>query len=165
MGQRLLRFFTLILAAIGLSMGVAHVLELPPRMKYDAELYTAVTSTLYRMYGIVGAIAQIGSVLSVGMLCWLLRGRGTTFRLTLAALLALIASIVLWATIVQPVNSEWARALADPSTAPAVYIRLRPRWEYGHIAACIAWFVGFALLAWSVLVETTGELRSSAARE
>ena len=51
-------------------------------------------------------------------------------------------------------NAEWGRVLAsDPSGAPAAYLRLRPRWEYGHVAAALAWLGGFACLVYSVLVE------------
>ena len=148
-----LRFTAVIATALGLSLGVAHTLELPVKMGYDAGLYLAVTSTLYRMYGSVGAIFQVGALLVVAVLCWRVRG-DPGFRLTLAALLCLAASLVLWAAIVQPVNAEWGRVLRrDPSSAPAAYLRLRPRWEYGHVGAAAAWLAGFACLVLSVLGE------------
>jgi hypothetical protein len=34
----MLWFTTLMLAAIGMSMGAAHVLELPAKMQYDAQM-------------------------------------------------------------------------------------------------------------------------------
>ena len=148
------RFVAVVLTALGLSLGVAHTLELVPKMGYDAELYTRVTSTLYRFYGIVGSVLQVGSVVAVAALCWLVRGR-PGFRLTVGALVALVVSLVLWVVLVQAVNAEWARVLhSDPSSAPAAYLRLRPRWEYGHVAAMVAWLAGFACLVLSVLVET-----------
>lgn len=49
------RFVTLLLAAVGLAPGTAHVLEFPPKMAYDPELDATVTSTLYQLYGSVGA--------------------------------------------------------------------------------------------------------------
>jgi hypothetical protein len=154
MSFRAVRFVALVLAALGLSLGVAHTLELAPKMAYDAELYTRVTSTLYRMYGSVGAVFQMGALIVVAVLCRLVRGR-RGFRLTVAALVALAASLALWAALVQPVNAEWGRVLhADPSAAPAAYLRLRPRWEYGHVVAMVAWLAGFACLVLSVLVET-----------
>ena len=58
------RFLTLLLAALGLGLGLAHVLELSPKMAYDAELYMAVTSTLYRLYGLVGGPIQVGALLA-----------------------------------------------------------------------------------------------------
>ncbi|MCF8061166.1 MAG: hypothetical protein K9M82_01500 [Deltaproteobacteria bacterium] len=48
---RIWRFITLLLAALGLTLGAAHVLELPPRMQYDAEMYAADT------FGGIGARA------------------------------------------------------------------------------------------------------------
>ena len=159
------RFAAVILTALGLSLGVAHTLELPVKMKYDAELYTAVTRTLYRMYGIAGALFQMGALLAVAVLCWLVRGR-RGFRLSVAALLALIVSLGLWTALVQPVNAEWARVLqSDPSAAPASYLRLRARWEYGHVAACLAWLVGFACLVMSLLIEIPVRAGSSGTAE
>lgn len=150
---QVLRFTALIATALGLSLGVAHALELPPKMTYDAELYAAVTSTLYRMYAPAGALFQVGSLVVVALLCWHVRGR-RAFRPTLAALLALAVSLGLWAAVVQPVNVEWARVLqSDPSAAAAAYAQLRSRWEYGHLAACVAWLVGFVCLTLSLLVE------------
>src|SRR5688500_17385930 len=46
MRLRFFRFATLILAALGLSLGVSHTLELPAKMNYGGDLYMAVTSTL-----------------------------------------------------------------------------------------------------------------------
>jgi hypothetical protein len=43
------RFITLLLAALALTMESAHVLELPQKMQYDAQMYSAVNTTLYRM--------------------------------------------------------------------------------------------------------------------
>ena len=40
MPNRSLRFTTLLLAALGLTMGAAHVLELAPKLRYDGALYT-----------------------------------------------------------------------------------------------------------------------------
>jgi hypothetical protein len=67
-----LRLVALILAALGLAPGAAHVLELPVKMTYTPELYAAVTSTLYAWFGSVGAAVQVGALLSAG---WLGTGR------------------------------------------------------------------------------------------
>jgi hypothetical protein len=47
MPYRRLRFIVLMLAALTLTMEAAHVLELPRKMGYDAELYSAVNTTMY----------------------------------------------------------------------------------------------------------------------
>ncbi|WP_174626719.1 DUF1772 domain-containing protein [Candidatus Methylobacter favarea] len=148
-----LRFITLVLVALGLTMGTAHLLELPPKMQYDAVMYAAVTSTLYRLFGSVGAFIQVASILAVAILAFLVRFR-PAFRLTLFATLSLIFSLILWFALVAPVNAEWLQVIeSTPEFVPKAYLQLRDRWEYGHVAAFIAWFCGFCLLVLSVLIE------------
>jgi hypothetical protein len=149
------RFITIILVALGLTMGAAHLLELPSKMQYDAEMYAAVTSTLYRLFGSVGAFIQLVSILAAAILTFLVRSR-PAFRLTLFATLCLIFSLILWFILVAPVNAEWLQVIeSTPELVPQAYVQLRDRWEYGHVAAFIAWFCGFCLLVLSVLIETS----------
>jgi hypothetical protein len=148
------RFIVLLFAALGLIPGGAHVLELVPKMSYEAELYAAVTSTLYRLFGSVGAFLQVGSIVSAAVLSFLVRGR-PSFRSTLLGTLGLVLSLVLWVTLVAPVNAEWLQVTQSAlESVPAAYERLRPRWEYGHVAAFAAWFIGFSLLLLSVIRDT-----------
>jgi len=156
-----LRFVTLVLAALGLVMGGAHALELIPRMRYDAELYTRITSTMYWVYGSVGAAIQVAALISAGVLTVLARGL-PSFRFTLLGTLALLASLVLWGALVAPVNAHWMQVLeASPTAAPAAYFELRPRWEYGHLVAFAAWLVGYCLLLASVLARRAQDRRES----
>jgi hypothetical protein len=150
---KVLQFFAILFVALGLAPGAAHVLELPQKMQYDAQLYMAVTSTLYRMFGIAGAVIQMGSFVLLVILCWCVRRR-PAFRWTLLATLAIVLSLLLWTALVAPVNAQWGEVLrTNPSAAPALYIQLRPRWEYGHVAACVAWLAGFMLLIVGTLRE------------
>jgi hypothetical protein len=78
------------------------------------------------------------------------------FRLALLGFLVLALSLILWGALVAPVNSEWADALnAAPQSAATVYAQLRPRWEYGHVAAFAAWLAGYCVLQLSVLRESS----------
>ena len=53
---------------------------------------------------------------------------------------------------VAPVNADCGQLVKAGSDAlPDAYARLRPRWEYGHVAAFAAWFAGYVLLQVSVL--------------
>lgn len=150
---RIVRFLALIVVALGLVPGGAHALEMAPKMGYSADLYTAVTSTLYFYYGVVGAIVQVGSVLIVALLAWLVR-RQSGFGWTLTAALILLGSLILWGALVAPVNAAWGEVLhADPAVASAAYARLRPRWEYGHLVAFGAWLIGWICLVISILGE------------
>jgi hypothetical protein len=155
MSLRIGWLITLLLAAFGLVMGAAHLLELPVRAQYDPEFYMQVTSTLYRYFGLVGGPVQVLAALSSIGLAWRIRGQ-PAFRSTLAASVCLALSILLWFLLVQPVNETWADALrAGPSEAVDAYARLGSRWESGHVAAFISWLIGLTLLLYGVLREIT----------
>jgi hypothetical protein len=154
---RTFRFITLLLGALGLGLGTAHVLELVPKMRYDAQMYMAVTSTLYQLFGSAGAIIQVGTIFMAAMLTYLVRHR-PVFRLTLGATLGFVLSLALWALLVAPVNAQWSKVMhSTPDLAAQAYLQLRPRWEYGHAAAFAAWLLGFGLLVCSVVAETPAD--------
>ena len=96
---------TLLLTALGLVMGGAHVLELPVRAQYDPQFYMRVTSTLYRFFGLVGGPLQVLALLSSIGLVWLARGRAA-FASTLVGTLCLALSLLLWFLLVQPVGQH-----------------------------------------------------------
>lgn len=147
------RFVTLLLVALGLIMGGAHVLELAPKMAYTGPMYAAVNSTLYPYFGTVGALLTIAGILSAGILTYLVREH-PSFRLTFSGTAFLALSLLLWILLVQPVNAEWANAMqTSPQTVPEIYLQLRSRWEYGHVFAFLAWLIGVCLLFVSVLSE------------
>lgn len=154
---RILWLTTLLLAALGLVMGGAHLLELPVRAQYEPEFYMRVTSTLYRYYGLIGGPLQVLALLSSVALLWTTRTRTRThapFRLVLAATILLTLSLILWFMLVQPVNAAWLEALqSGHSEAVRSYGQLRSRWEFGHALAFVAWLSGYALLLLGLLRE------------
>ena len=157
---RVIRFFTLMLASLGMAFGAAHTLELVPKMNYAPELYAEVTSTLYKYYGTVGGPIQVSAVLASVTLAFVTR-RSRVFWLTVAGMFCLIVSLGLWFMLVQPVNLEWGNVLQTGPRSAVVesYLKLRKRWEYGHVAAFIVWFCGVALLTLSVVADTPKDHR------
>jgi hypothetical protein len=152
---RVWRFLTLLLTALALTMESAHVLELPQKMWYDAQLYAAVNTTLYHYFAIIGGVYQVGSIVAAAVLVSLVRQRRPSFGWTLAGALSLLLAFGVWLTVVAPVNGGGGAALQGaPATVPAVWMRLRTRWEYGHAAGFIVQLVGLGALVLSVLVET-----------
>lgn len=152
-----LRFFTLLIAALSLTMESAHVLELPQKMKYDMQTYTAVNGTLYKWFAIVGGSYQIVSVLLAIALAFALRGRGTAFAWTAGGAAGLVVAFVIWLPVVEPVNIQVAHALAaDPQSGPTVWTQLRERWEYAHAAGFVAQIAGFSALIISLPVNDRG---------
>lgn len=136
------------LTALGLAPGASHLMQLPVKMGYTAELYTAVTSSLYSWYGLVGGTIQVAALISVAMLAVRAR-RLPGGGLAAASAGALLTSLLLWGFVVGPVNAAWAGASnLSPEQFAVAYDGLRARWEYGHVAAFIAWLVGwFGLVA------------------
>lgn len=146
------RFLTIVLAALALTMTSAHVLELPPKMAYGAEMYAAINTTLYRYFAIVGGSYQLRAIVSAIVLTILVRRQPGIFGWTLAGTLLLIAAFVSWLILVLPVNREVAAALqASPSTVPSLWMELRERWEYGHATGFGLHLAGFCALVWSVV--------------
>ena len=159
-----LRFITIIFTALSAGLSFAHLLELPPRVYYfDAKLWVETTTRgLYALFGTVGAVTEIGSILIAVVLALLLRGRGTTFYLALAGAILLALAFVLWVAFVAPVNAELAKWTAD--SFPADWARYRDQWEYTHATNAVIKIVALSLLTLSVIVETPGRsLRESPA--
>jgi hypothetical protein len=149
------RCITIVLAALALTMESAHVLELPQKTQYDAQMYAAVNTTLYRYFAIVGGIYQVGSIVMAAVLTFLVRKRWPSFGWTLTGACCLLLAFGIWLAVVAPVNSQVAAAFRSaPESVPAVWMRLRNRWEYGHVAGFIVQLVGLCALLLSVLVET-----------
>ncbi len=147
-----LRFVTLMLAALSLTMESAHVLEMPQKLQYDPQLYTAVNGSLYLYFAIVGGMYQVGSVIAAALLAIFVRRHPTLFRPTWIGAACLGAALLVWAVVVSPVNQEIATVLAaDPSQVPARWMSLRYRWEFGHAAGFILQLIGYAALVISVL--------------
>jgi hypothetical protein len=149
------RCITIVLAALALTMESAHVLELPQKMQYDVQMYTAVNATLYRYFAIVGGVYQVGSIVLAAVLTFLVRKRRPSFGWTLAGACCLLLAFGIWLAVVAPVNSQVAAAFRSaPESVPAVWMRLRNQWEYGHAAGFTVQLVGLCALVLSVLVET-----------
>jgi hypothetical protein len=144
-------FFTILLAALGLVMGGAHMLEHPVRTQYDPELYFRVTSTMYRYFAIVGGPIQVLAIIASAILAWLTRGRPGSGG-TLAGTFFLALSLLLWSLRVQPVNDAWLEAMRSrPDSVVEAYSRLGSQWEWGHVMAFAAWLLGFGVLLHSAL--------------
>ncbi|MEX2496691.1 MAG: hypothetical protein WD448_11415 [Woeseia sp.] len=150
--RRFAHFGAILLTALGLIPGGARLLEMPPRLLYDAQMYMDVTLTLYPLYGSVAAIIQIFAIVAAALLTFLTRKR-RIFPVALTGTLCLIVSVAIWFFVVGPVNALWMEAAAAaPGTAPELFLELRSRWEYGHLAAFLAWFVGYCLILYSAFL-------------
>lgn len=148
------RFTTILLTAFSLSLSMTHLMEFPQRMKFDQQLWVKVTvfENLYALFGSVGAVFEIGAILTAFILAFLVRGRGQTFAWSLGGAVLLLVAFVSWIVFVADANSELAKWLTNP--VPPDWTRTRNQWEYAHAANALIKIVAFSLLVISLLVET-----------
>ena len=156
MPYRRLHFVVLMLAALTLTMEAAHVLELPQKMNYDAGLYSAVNTSMYRYFALVGAPLTMLTLLG-GMAMAILLRHQQAFRWVLIGVLAYGIAFIVWLTVVAPVNHQIADAVIHArATLPQLWMAQRRRWEYGHVAGFVLQFAGLACLIWSALAQNEG---------
>ncbi len=151
MDLRVWRFITFVLTSLSLGMAFCHLLQLPVRMRYDAELWRT-TQNMYRFFGTVEAFIDVGATLSAIVLVFLARGRRPAIQWTLVGAALLVVAQATWWLFVMPVNARMAEWTAS---MPADWTRFRAQWEYAHAARAVLQLLGFTALVLSALVETS----------
>jgi hypothetical protein len=143
------QFATIMLMAVAVAAAVAHLMELPPKMKFEASLYVMLHRTLYPNFGRFAGIAEFLAVVAVAALAWRVRDERALFAPTLiSALLMAVAHAVFW-ILVQPANTTMAAWPLD--AIPAHWKQWRNRWEYSHAARAVLTFAALAALVVSVV--------------
>jgi len=149
------RFAALFLAALTLGLNFCHLMQLPSRLGWDQYLWvgSTVQGGLYAMFGPVGAVIFVATVIALGLLAYFVREHGRPgFALALSAALLFALALVLWWVAVYPVNVELAKWVNGP--VPADWTDYRARWEWGHAIIAGVALLGFATLIASVLADT-----------
>jgi hypothetical protein len=163
-GLQAARFATIMSTALTMTACVAHLMELPAKMRYEPPLYVRLHRTLYPNFGRTAGPAEGLAVVTSAALAWWSRTRRPrAFRLTAAAAGCLAAAHGIFWSVVNPVNIEMVKWPLD--AIPDDWTTARDRWEYGH--AVRAGLVTFALatLIASVLAETDDAALSRNAAE
>lgn len=154
MNARTWRFIALILAALTMGMHLAHALELPPKLQWEPGLYLAVQTSLYGLFGTLGPILEIGALISVAILAFLVRHRRPAFPYTLVSAIMIVFALILWAVVVMSANLQISQWQA-PSAIPADWTRWRDQWQFGQATIFVLHLIGFSALVGSVVVETS----------
>lgn len=114
-----------------MTAAVAHLMELPAKMRYEPSLWVRLHRTLYPNFGRTAGPAEAAAVISTNVLAWWTRReRPEAFRSTAAAAACLAAAHAIFWGVVQPVNVEVMRW--PPDAIPHAWENRRNRWEYGH---------------------------------
>ena len=144
-----LRFVAVMLTAVAMAAGFAHLLELPNKLPLSREDYLTVQQ-IYRGWALLGVVV-VGALVATVLLAIRLRGRGPDFHLTLAAALCIAASLVIFFVFTYPANQQ----TRNWTTLPAEWETLRRQWEYSHAVGAGLDFVALGALTLSLLVRRT----------
>lgn len=144
------RFMSLLLTALVAGLTFCHLLELPNKLAMPAETWLAVQQHLYNMFGPVGGPMEVGALLFTLAAALLVRRRQpAAFAPTLLAFCCILAALVVWFTVVNPVNlrvNGWTAA-----SLPGDWIAARAQWEYGHAASFALLLVALGALIFAAL--------------
>jgi len=147
--RRRLRWLGLIVAACACLAPLAHVMELPNKLRLDGPLWLAVQQHLYNDWGpVIGAPTEIaGLIISMALAAIHRKNRPTMllYSITAIAYGAMILSFFLLNAPVNEALNGWT-----PQTLPADWDRYRLQWEIGHAIAAL--FGVIALVAMSMAV-------------
>ena len=142
-------FATIMLMALAMTAAVAHVMELPPKMKFEPRLYVMLHRTLFPNFGRVAGTAEFLALVAVIGLAWRMHGEGSTFALTLVSTILMVAAHGVFWVLVQPANTTMAGWSLD--AIPADWTRWRNRWEYSHAIRAVLQIGALGALVLSVL--------------
>jgi hypothetical protein len=140
-----LYFFSLLLVALALGPGLAHVLELPNKIGLSAQEYMTVQQ-IYRGWAWLGAVllGALGSTLGVAVS---VREVRPAFTLALIAFFCLASQLAVFFLFTYPVN----RLTENWTFLPEGWEALRVRWEYSHAVSALLVFAALAALVGSLL--------------
>ena len=154
---RIWRLFSILLTALAFATAFAHLLELAPKLGYQAGLYTSLHRTLYSNYARVGGFAEVAALFAVSGLAWRVRARRRgVFPLTLSAAGCLLISLFVFFALVEPANRVMASWPLD--AVPVDWTLWRDRWEFSHAVRALLMLGALITLIVSVLQETPGEI-------
>jgi hypothetical protein len=142
---KVVQFLALVLTALALVPGGAHLFAIANKISLAAEQYFIVQN-IYRGWSLFGAVL-IAALVADFLLAIMLRGRGRAFMLALVASLCIALTLVIFFTWTYPAN----QATNNWTTIPADWEYLRRQWEYSHAANAMVTFVAFCAVALSVL--------------
>ena len=157
-----MRVFTILclcLVAMKFGTSLAHVAELPGKLRLDETTYRAVQAIYYPGFTLVGFVGEFGGMLALGVLLYLTPSGTSRFWWTAAALALLLAGHVTYWLMTHPVNNFWVKNVAMPApgstffsiftgSAEGGWTELRNRWELSH--AIIAAFATLSLISIAV---------------
>jgi hypothetical protein len=154
--MRPLTILCLMLVAAKFGTSLAHVAELPGKLRLDEATYKAVQAIYYPGFTLVGLVGELGGMIALGVLLYLTPYGTNRFWWTVAALAFLLAGHATYWLMTHPVNNFWVKNIAMSAPGSTFFstlaganagdcTELRNRWELSH--AIIAGFVTLSLIS------------------
>ncbi len=157
-----LQALTILLAAIGMALSLAHALEFPGKRRLDRDAYLKVQAIYYPGFTIGGALEPLAMIAAFALLLFTPLGT-TAFWLTLAAFAGLVLAHAIYWVITHPVNKVWLKDeklgrtgsgffATGTGTAEGDWTVLRDRWEWSHVARAVLAMLSLAALVVAVIL-------------
>ena len=150
MALKIASFFALVLTALALAPGGAHLFALPNKIDLAQQPYFIVQG-IYRGWALLG-IVLIGALLANLVLAILSRGRGAPFCWALTGFVLVGATLAIFFAWTYPAN----QATANWTVAPDNWAALRVQWEYSHAINAVLTFFALCAVTLSVLTRECG---------
>jgi len=128
MAAKTSQFLAVVLTAIALIPGGAHLLALPAKMAMPEEPYF-VAQQIYRGWAWLGVVI-FAAIFANFISAFLARDQRRQFWLSLAAGLLIAATLAIFFAWIYPAN----QATGNWTSVPDGWERLRTQWEYAHAA-------------------------------
>jgi L-cystine uptake protein TcyP (sodium:dicarboxylate symporter family) len=144
-----------LMVAMIFGLALAHVVELPGKLRLDGPTWLTVQQNLYVGFGPLAAVVEPLGILFTWVLACMLRKNRAVFRLLLLAALCTTAGLGEWVSVVSPMNTllnGWTAA-----TLPPDWTACRNQWEFGHAVHAILFGVAFCALLAAMPAMRTGE--------
>jgi len=103
--MRFLTILCLMLVAAKFGTSLAHVAELPGKLRLDEATYKAVQAIYYPGFTIVGLVGEFGGIIALAVLLYLTPFGANRFWWTVAALAFLVAGHATYWLMTHPVNN------------------------------------------------------------
>jgi hypothetical protein len=139
MAQTIVSFTSVILVAISMAAGWAHLLEMRAKLRLSGEQYLTVQQ-IYRGWALLGFVV-VGALASTVSLATL-APEPRTALLSAAAAACVGLTLAIFVAITNPVN----RATANWTSLPANWADLRRLWEWSHAANAVLYFAALVML-------------------
>jgi len=146
----ILWFISVLLLALSAGIAFTHILEIPGKRALPAETVVAIQQQLYPGYRAAGMVIEPLQLIALGAAAAVAYGDATSFWLTVGALAATLAAMLVFVSWTDVENRRMARwQLGEP--LPPDWKRVRVRWELSHGGRAVLFLASVALVLGAIL--------------